>query len=72
MSFTARFAFMLIIAGAVGNFIDRIAHGHVIDFIDVWYGNYHWPAFNVADSCITIGGILMAYTLLRAKGEQKQ
>jgi len=41
--------------GAVGNLIDRLRLGHVIDFLDVYYRRYHWPAFNVADSAITIG-----------------
>ncbi|MCP1726222.1 signal peptidase II [Natronospira proteinivora] len=48
-----------ILGGAVGNLIDRIAYGHVVDFIDVFYGSWHWPAFNVADSAITIGAILV-------------
>ncbi|MDQ2069378.1 signal peptidase II [Natronospira bacteriovora] len=48
-----------ILGGAVGNLIDRIAYGHVIDFIDVFYGSWHWPAFNIADSAITIGAILV-------------
>jgi len=48
-----------ILGGAVGNLIDRIAYGHVVDFIDVFYGDWHWPAFNVADSAITIGAILV-------------
>lgn len=48
----------LIIGGAVGNLIDRIQLGYVVDFIDVFYKDYHWPAFNVADSAIT-GGIIL-------------
>ena len=48
----------LILGGAVGNLIDRIAYGHVIDFLDFHVGGWHWPAFNVADSAITIGAIL--------------
>ena len=48
-----------ILGGAVGNLIDRIAYGHVVDFIDVFYGDWHWPAFNVADTAITIGAILV-------------
>ncbi len=52
---------ILIFAGAVGNLIDRIRHKAVIDFLDFYYGNFHWPAFNVADSCITIGvGMMIA------------
>ncbi|MFT5139419.1 MAG: signal peptidase II [Lysobacterales bacterium] len=49
----------LIIGGAVGNLIDRILLGYVVDFIDVYYKNHHWPAFNIADSAITCGIILM-------------
>ena len=49
----------LVIGGAVGNLIDRVLFGHVIDFLDVYYGQMHWPAFNVADSAITLGVILM-------------
>ncbi len=45
----------MIFGGAVGNIIDRIRLGEVIDFLDLYIGNYHWPAFNVADSAITIG-----------------
>jgi signal peptidase II len=49
----------LIIGGAVGNLIDRIINGYVVDFIDVYYKTWHWPAFNVADSAITCGVILL-------------
>jgi signal peptidase II len=52
-------ALCMIIGGAVGNLIDRMAHGYVVDFIDVYYQNWHWPAFNVADSAITGGVILL-------------
>ena len=45
----------LLLGGATGNVTDRIVHGAVTDFFEVWLGNYHWPAFNVADSAITIG-----------------
>jgi signal peptidase II len=44
-----------ILGGALGNLIDRIRFGYVIDFLDVSWQGYHWPAFNVADSCITLG-----------------
>jgi signal peptidase II len=61
-------ALALILAGAVGNLIDRIRFGEVVDFLDVYIGNYHWPAFNVADSAITVGaGVLMAILLRRRK-----
>jgi signal peptidase II len=49
----------LIIGGAVGNLIDRIMNGYVVDFIDVYYRTHHWPAFNLADSAITGGVILL-------------
>ncbi len=49
-----------VLGGAAGNLIDRLAYGSVIDFLDVYYGDWHWPAFNVADSCITVGvGLLL-------------
>ena len=49
----------LIIGGAIGNIIDRGIYGAVMDFLDIHIGNYHWPAFNIADSCITIGAIIL-------------
>ena len=47
----------LIIGGAIGNVIDRLRLGYVIDFIDVYYGQWHWPAFNIADSAISVGAV---------------
>jgi len=58
-------ALALILGGAVGNVIDRIAYGHVIDFLDVFVGNWHWPAFNIADSAICIGAVLFVLDELR-------
>jgi len=52
------FSLSLIAAGAIGNLIDRILGGEVIDFLDFYIGRYHWPAFNVADSAITVGVFL--------------
>lgn len=49
----------LILGGAIGNVIDRIAYGHVIDFLDFHYAGWHWPAFNVADSAIVTGAALL-------------
>ncbi|MFK8028745.1 MAG: signal peptidase II [Gammaproteobacteria bacterium] len=49
----------LILSGALGNAIDRLLYGHVVDFLDVYYQTYHWPAFNVADSCIFVGAFLV-------------
>ena len=50
---------VLIFSGAIGNLIDRVLHKEVIDFVDFFVENQHWPAFNVADSCITIGVMFM-------------
>jgi signal peptidase II len=52
-------ALSLILGGALGNVIDRMLHGHVVDFIQVWLGTYPWPAFNLADSAITLGAIIL-------------
>ena len=52
-------ALSLILGGAAGNLIDRLVYGYVIDFIDLYYRSWHWPAFNVADSAITIGACLL-------------
>ncbi|UZR28474.1 signal peptidase II [Methylococcus mesophilus] len=53
-------AWALVLGGAVGNLLDRVVYGYVIDFLDVFYGDWHWPAFNVADSAITVGiGMLL-------------
>ena len=60
-------ALSMIFGGALGNVIDRVRLGEVIDFIDVYYGSYHWPAFNVADSGITIGVMLVVCRLFFAK-----
>ena len=60
----SRVALSLILAGAVGNLADRLIHGGVIDFVDVYWRSHHWPAFNVADSAITIGALLLAVDLL--------
>ena len=54
----------LVFGGACGNLIDRIRFGHVVDFLDFYLGTYHWPAFNVADSAITIGGCMLAIHFL--------
>lgn len=58
-------ALAMIFGGAVGNLIDRLRFGEVVDFLDVYLGAYHWPAFNVADSAITIGvTIFIAHVVL--------
>ncbi len=58
-------ALALILGGAIGNVIDRILYGHVIDFLDVYIRNWHWPAFNVADSAICVGAVLFVVDELR-------
>lgn len=60
----------LIFSGAVGNLIDRVRFGEVVDFLDVYWGVRHWPAFNVADSAITLGAIFLIWTLIR-EGREK-
>lgn len=55
----AGFGFSLILAGAIGNLVDRILAGKVTDFIDWYVGTHHWPAFNFADSCISVGVALL-------------
>ncbi|ADK83787.1 lipoprotein signal peptidase [Desulfarculus baarsii DSM 2075] len=60
-------ALALICGGALGNLIDRLRLGQVVDFILAHWQQYHWPAFNVADSAITIGGVLLGWLLLRGK-----
>jgi signal peptidase II len=61
-----RFALALILGGAIGNLIDRISTGAVVDFIEVGYGRWHWPVFNVADSAVSIGVVLFALTWPRS------
>ena len=59
--------------GAVGNVIDRVRDGSVVDFLDVYIGKYHWPAFNVADSGITVGvTIFLVLQLLEGDGDKKE
>lgn len=62
----ARLGLALILGGAIGNLIDRVQHGYVLDFVDVYYGNLHFWAFNVADASITIGAILVLVEVLFA------
>ncbi len=59
-----RLAIGLIFGGAVGNLIDRARFGAVVDFVDVYWRAWHWPAFNVADSAITVGVVLLALRLM--------
>ena len=55
------FALALILGGALGNLIDRLAYGYVVDFLDFYWGSYHFPAFNIADSAITCGAALVLW-----------
>ena len=59
-------AWALVLGGALGNLIDRILYGYVIDFLDVYVGDWHWPAFNVADSAITVGVALLLLDSFKA------
>jgi signal peptidase II len=65
-------AFALIIGGALGNLIDRLAYGHVIDFLDVYYRTWHWPTFNIADSAITLGAALLLWDAWLAHRRERQ
>ena len=57
-------AFALIFGGALGNVTDRALHGYVVDFIHWYYGNWHWPTFNIADSAISIGAVLLVLDII--------
>lgn len=62
-------ALALILGGALGNVIDRVAYGHVIDFLLFYWGNWYFPAFNLADTCITLGAMLLILDeILRMRG----
>ena len=62
----------LILGGAIGNLVDRIQLGYVVDFIDVYYKNWHYPAFNVADSAITCGVVLLLLDVLLISRRNKE
>ncbi|MBI1951980.1 MAG: signal peptidase II [Acidobacteria bacterium] len=68
---TTQSGLALILGGALGNLADRIRLGYVIDFLDVFVGEHHWPAFNVADSCICVGVACLVIDLL-ARGWHRQ
>ena len=59
-SLARQLALALILGGAIGNLIDRVSAGEVVDFIEVGFGRWHWPVFNVADSAVTIGVVWFA------------
>lgn len=62
-----RVALGLILGGACGNSLDRILHGHVVDFLDFWFGTWQYWTFNLADSCIVVGAILFGIAMLRSR-----
>ncbi|MCV2886127.1 signal peptidase II [Aestuariibacter sp. AA17] len=63
-------AFALILGGALGNVYDRLVYGYVIDFLDVYYQQWHWPAFNIADSAICVGAVLLIIDMFK-NGDEK-
>jgi len=65
-----KFTLALILGGALGNQVDRVMRGFVVDFLEVYVKSFHWPSFNVADSCITIGAVLLVYIFFFRKGEK--
>lgn len=69
---TLPLAFSLIIGGAIGNIYDRMAHGAVVDFLYFHAGSYGWPAFNLADSAITVGVVLMLWSQFRPHRSTKE
>jgi signal peptidase II len=66
---TVAVALILILGGAVGNLIDRVVYGEVIDFFDFYWSRFHWPAFNFADSFITVGVAALTFRLVFVKGD---
>jgi signal peptidase II len=58
-----------VLGGAVGNLIDRLWLGHVIDFIQLYYKDFYWPAFNIADSAITVGAVLLVWDALFVRSD---
>jgi signal peptidase II len=68
----ARVSMAMIFSGAVGNLIDRVRLGEVIDFLDVYWKSHHWPAFNVADSLICVGVVLLALDMLAEERRSKK
>jgi signal peptidase II len=63
--------FALIVGGALGNLVDRVRYGHVVDFIDAYWNGHHWPAFNIADSAIVGGAIGLALFTILMPGKPK-
>jgi signal peptidase II len=67
----AQASLAMIFSGAIGNLIDRVRLGEVIDFLDIYWKNHHWPAFNVADSLICVGVALVALDMLKEERRQQ-
>ena len=65
----AALGYSLIMAGALGNLVDRLRFGEVVDFLDFFWGRYHWPAFNVADSLVCLGAGVLVWVILREEKE---
>ena len=65
------FGLSLILGGAIGNGLDRVINNYVIDFLDFYFNDYHWPAFNFADSFITVGGIIFFWRIFFKKPLKK-
>jgi len=65
--FRGRIAVALVFSGAVGNLVDRVFRGYVVDFIDAYWRDHHWPTFNIADSCICVGGGMLILLFARGK-----
>jgi signal peptidase II len=64
-------ALALILGGALGNLYDRLAYGYVVDFLEFYAGSYHWPAFNIADSAISVGVALLALEIIRSEAPSR-
>ncbi|RKZ35400.1 MAG: signal peptidase II, partial [Gammaproteobacteria bacterium] len=58
-------ALALVLGGAIGNLVDRVLLGAVVDFVDVYYGQWHWPAFNLADTAISVGAVMLIVSSFR-------
>jgi signal peptidase II len=71
MQFSKMLSLTCILSGAIGNIYDRISYGNVVDFLDVYYGDYHWPAFNVADISISFGICFWLYVELLSSRKKK-
>ncbi|MDI9498092.1 MAG: signal peptidase II [Bacillota bacterium] len=67
-----RVALALILSGTIGNLIDRVAHGYVVDFIDTHFGSYRFPTFNIADSLLVTGMFVLVFILIRAEWKEHQ